>query len=111
MAGLMPGIMTYTALRSKGAVAMPADVVIPKAYHQQCLRIEESTRCLRSRASVQLSFPDSSTGVGGSGSWMAVPVLENAWVRPRFQGFEDFQVEALPTMTRFLALRTQLAKP
>jgi multiple sugar transport system substrate-binding protein len=29
-------------------------------------------------------------------------VLENAWLRPRFAGFEDFQVEALTTVGQFL---------
>jgi multiple sugar transport system substrate-binding protein len=31
-----------------------------------------------------------------------LPVLENAWLRPRFAGFEDFQVEALRTVSQFL---------
>jgi multiple sugar transport system substrate-binding protein len=31
-----------------------------------------------------------------------LPVLENAWLRPRFAGFEDFQVEALATTGDFL---------
>jgi multiple sugar transport system substrate-binding protein len=31
-----------------------------------------------------------------------LPVLENAWLRPRFAGFEDFQVDALRTVSQFL---------
>jgi multiple sugar transport system substrate-binding protein len=31
-----------------------------------------------------------------------LPVLENAWLRPRFSGFELFQVEALTTVGEFL---------
>jgi multiple sugar transport system substrate-binding protein len=31
-----------------------------------------------------------------------LPVLEKAWLRPRFAGFEDFQVEALATTCDFL---------
>lgn len=31
-----------------------------------------------------------------------LPVLENAWLRPRFAGFEDFQVEALRAVSQFL---------
>ena len=31
-----------------------------------------------------------------------LPVLENAWLRPRFAGFEDFQVHALRTVSQFL---------
>ena len=31
-----------------------------------------------------------------------LPVLENAWLRPRFAGFEDFQVGALRTVSQFL---------
>jgi multiple sugar transport system substrate-binding protein len=30
------------------------------------------------------------------------PVLENAWLRPRFAGFEDFQVKALTAVSQFL---------
>jgi hypothetical protein len=29
-------------------------------------------------------------------------VLENAWLRPRFAGFEDFQVKALTAVSQFL---------
>ena len=29
-------------------------------------------------------------------------VLENAWLRPRFAGFEDFQIQAAGTLSRFL---------
>lgn len=32
-----------------------------------------------------------------------LPVLENAWLRPRFAGFEDFQVQALTTLSKFLS--------
>jgi multiple sugar transport system substrate-binding protein len=31
-----------------------------------------------------------------------LPVLENAWLRPRFAGFGSFQVEALTTVGQFL---------
>src|SRR2546423_4635646 len=31
-----------------------------------------------------------------------LPVLENAWLRPRFAGFEDFQVKALTAVSQFL---------
>jgi multiple sugar transport system substrate-binding protein len=31
-----------------------------------------------------------------------LPVLENAWLRPRFAGFEDFQVRALKAVGQFL---------
>jgi multiple sugar transport system substrate-binding protein len=31
-----------------------------------------------------------------------LPVLERAWLRPRFAGFEDFQVAALTTISQFL---------
>jgi multiple sugar transport system substrate-binding protein len=31
-----------------------------------------------------------------------LPVLESAWLRPRFAGFEDFQVQALTTVSQFL---------
>jgi multiple sugar transport system substrate-binding protein len=31
-----------------------------------------------------------------------LPVLENAWLRPRFAGFEDFQVDALATTSEFV---------
>jgi hypothetical protein len=31
-----------------------------------------------------------------------LPVLENAWLCPRFAGFEDFQVDASRTVSRFL---------
>jgi multiple sugar transport system substrate-binding protein len=33
-----------------------------------------------------------------------LPVLENAWLRPRFAGFEDFQVEALKAVGQFLKI-------
>jgi multiple sugar transport system substrate-binding protein len=33
-----------------------------------------------------------------------LPVLENAWLRPRFAGFEDFQVEALRAVSQFLKI-------
>jgi len=33
-----------------------------------------------------------------------LPVLEKAWLRPRFAGFEDFQVEALRTISQFLKI-------
>lgn len=32
-----------------------------------------------------------------------LPVLENAWLRPRFAGFETFQVEALEMIAEFLS--------
>jgi multiple sugar transport system substrate-binding protein len=35
------------------------------------------------------------------------PVLENAWLRPRFAGFENFQVKALTVVSQFL--RTDLS--
>jgi multiple sugar transport system substrate-binding protein len=31
-----------------------------------------------------------------------LPVLENAWLRPRFAGFENFQVKALTAVSQFL---------
>jgi multiple sugar transport system substrate-binding protein len=31
-----------------------------------------------------------------------LPALENAWLRPRFGGFEQFQVQALTTVSQFL---------
>jgi multiple sugar transport system substrate-binding protein len=33
-----------------------------------------------------------------------LPVLDNAWLRPRFAGFEDFQVEALRAVSHFLKI-------
>src|SRR3954453_11858269 len=33
-----------------------------------------------------------------------LPVLENAWLRPRFAGFEEFQVEALRAVSQFLKI-------
>jgi len=32
---------------------------------------------------------------------LTLPVLENAWLRPRFAGLEDFQVDALATTSEF----------
>ena len=33
-----------------------------------------------------------------------LPVLENAWLRPRFAGFEHFQTDALTTISEFLKI-------
>jgi multiple sugar transport system substrate-binding protein len=34
-----------------------------------------------------------------------LPVLENAWLRPRFAGFESFQIKALAMVSQFLGAR------
>ena len=33
---------------------------------------------------------------------VTLPVLQNAWLRPRFSGFESFQIKALTIVGRFL---------